>query len=85
VDRFDTPQWQVEWAHQLIDAGATIYAGHGDPALHAVEIYKGRPILYGLGNYILPRQRNLWVIDTSSDGSQLVLVAGQISQSGVSR
>ena len=25
---------------------------HGDPALHAVEIYKRRPILYGLGNYI---------------------------------
>jgi len=52
VDRFDTPQWQVEWAHQLIDAGATIYVGHGDTALHAVEIHKGRPILYGLGNFI---------------------------------
>jgi poly-gamma-glutamate synthesis protein (capsule biosynthesis protein) len=52
VDRFETPQWQVEWAHQLIDAGATMFVGHGDPALHAVEIYKGRPIFYGLGNFI---------------------------------
>jgi len=52
VDRFDTPQWQVEWAHQLIDAGAAMYVAHGDPALHAVEIYNGRPIFYGLGNFI---------------------------------
>ena len=29
-----------------------MYVGHGDPVLHGVEIYKGRPILYGLGNFI---------------------------------
>jgi len=52
IDRFETAPWMVEWAHRLIDAGASMYVSHGDPALHGVEIYKGRPILYGLGNYI---------------------------------
>lgn len=52
IDRFDTPRWLVEWTHQLIDAGASMYVGHGEPSLHGVEIYKGRPILYGLGNFI---------------------------------
>jgi poly-gamma-glutamate synthesis protein (capsule biosynthesis protein) len=52
ISRFDTPRWQIEWAHQLIDAGALMYVAHGDPSLHGVEIYKGRPIFYSLGNYI---------------------------------
>jgi len=52
VTRFDTPAWLVAWTHELIDAGASLYVAHGNPALHGVEVYKGRPILYGLGNYI---------------------------------
>jgi poly-gamma-glutamate synthesis protein (capsule biosynthesis protein) len=43
----------------LIDAGATLYVAHGNPALHGVEIYKGRPILYGLGNYIFNSEGSL--------------------------
>ena len=31
----------------------------GNPALHGVEIYKGRPILYGLGNYIFNSVQSL--------------------------
>jgi poly-gamma-glutamate synthesis protein (capsule biosynthesis protein) len=52
IGRFDTPQWAVEWARELIDAGASVYVAHGDPTLHGVEIYKGRLIMHGLGNYI---------------------------------
>ncbi len=59
VNRFTTPAWQVAWTHELIDAGATLYVAHGNPALHAVEIYKGRPILYGLGNYIFNTEGSL--------------------------
>lgn len=58
VSRFDTPAWQVAWAHELIDAGASLYVAHGDPALHGVEIYRGRPILYGLGNYIFNSEQS---------------------------
>lgn len=52
VDRFDTPAWMEAWARELVDAGAGLYVAHGNPALHGVEIYKGRLIVYGLGNYI---------------------------------
>lgn len=52
VGRYRNPAWMENWARQLIDAGAGLFVGHGDPSLHAVELHRGRPILYGLGNYI---------------------------------
>ncbi len=45
-----TPQWQRDFAHRCIDAGAWVYASHGAPQLHGIEIYRGRPIFYDLGN-----------------------------------
>lgn len=35
-----------------VDAGADLIIGHGPHRLRAVEIYRGRPILYSLGNFI---------------------------------
>ena len=52
IGRFETLPWAVDWARELIDAGASIYVAHGDPSLHGVEIYKGKLILHGLGNFI---------------------------------
>jgi poly-gamma-glutamate capsule biosynthesis protein CapA/YwtB (metallophosphatase superfamily) len=52
IERFETLPWAVDWARELIDAGASIYVAHGDPSLHGVEVYKGKLILHGLGNYI---------------------------------
>jgi poly-gamma-glutamate synthesis protein (capsule biosynthesis protein) len=40
----------VEAAHRLLDAGADAILGHGPHRLHGVEIYRGKPILYSLGN-----------------------------------
>lgn len=59
VERYRNPAWMENWARQLIDAGAGVFVGHGDPSLHAVEIYRGRPILYGLGNYIFQTGNSL--------------------------
>jgi poly-gamma-glutamate capsule biosynthesis protein CapA/YwtB (metallophosphatase superfamily) len=42
----------VDFAHAAIDAGADIVAGHGPHLTLGVEIYKDRPILYSLGNFI---------------------------------
>lgn len=36
--------------HELIDAGADTVVRHGPHALLGVEIYKGRPIFYGMGS-----------------------------------
>ena len=40
-----------ELAHAAIDAGADAFIGHGVHALGPIEIYKGRPIFYGLANF----------------------------------
>jgi poly-gamma-glutamate synthesis protein (capsule biosynthesis protein) len=38
--------------HELIDAGADVVVRHGPHALLGVEIYKGRPIFYGMGSFM---------------------------------
>lgn len=50
--RLGPPAWLRPWARQLVDAGADILAFHGPPFLHGLEIYKGKPIFYSLGNFI---------------------------------
>ncbi len=39
-------------AHEVIDAGADEFIGHGPHQVRGVEIYNGRPIFYSLGNFI---------------------------------
>jgi len=52
------PQFAVEFAHACVDAGADIYVGHGWHRTLGVEIYKGKPILYGLGNFFAQSEFN---------------------------
>jgi len=47
-----TPEWKKAWCRACIDAGATMFVSHGVPILHGIEVYKRRPIFYGLGNFI---------------------------------
>lgn len=42
-----------EMAHRAIDAGANVVVGHGPHILRGIEIYKGRPIFYSLGNFAM--------------------------------
>jgi poly-gamma-glutamate synthesis protein (capsule biosynthesis protein) len=51
-ERLAPADWLKKWTHDEVDAGADIVVMHGAPLLHGVEIYKGRPILYDLGNFI---------------------------------
>jgi poly-gamma-glutamate capsule biosynthesis protein CapA/YwtB (metallophosphatase superfamily) len=51
-ERLGPPDWLKKWTHAEIDAGADIIVMHGAPLLHGVEIYRGRPIFYDLGNFI---------------------------------
>ena len=43
----------VEFAHNCIDAGAHAVIGHGPHIIRPVEIYKGLPIFYSLGDFVL--------------------------------
>jgi len=45
------PDHIIAFARAAIDAGADVFVGHGVHRLWPVEIYRGRPILYGLGNF----------------------------------
>lgn len=47
-----TKPWAREFARQCIDAGADIFVSHGAPLLHPIEIYKGKPLLHGLGSLV---------------------------------
>ena len=50
------PSFAREFAHAAIDAGADVYFGHGWHKTLGVEIYKGKPIFYGLGNFFAQSQ-----------------------------
>ncbi len=46
----------VEFAHAMIDAGADMLVGHGPHVLKGIEIYKGRPIFYSLGDFMFQNE-----------------------------
>jgi poly-gamma-glutamate synthesis protein (capsule biosynthesis protein) len=41
-----------QFAHDAVDAGAQLVVGHGPHRLRGMEIYKGVPIFYSLGNFV---------------------------------
>ncbi|RWK79933.1 MAG: CapA family protein [Mesorhizobium sp.] len=47
----EPPDYEQSFARRLIDAGADAYVVHGPHMLRGIEIYKGRPIFYSLGNF----------------------------------
>lgn len=38
--------------HSVVDAGADVVAGHGNHLIRGIEIYKGKPIFYGLASFV---------------------------------
>lgn len=48
----EVPEWVRAFAHECIDAGARTFVCHGVPVLQPIELYKGAPIFFGLGNFI---------------------------------
>jgi poly-gamma-glutamate synthesis protein (capsule biosynthesis protein) len=47
----DVLQYMTEIAYRAIDAGADLVIGHGPHFSLPVEVYKGKPIFYGLGSF----------------------------------
>lgn len=48
----ETDYFLEEFAHRCIDAGADAFVGTGTHMPKAIEIYKGKPIFYCVGNFI---------------------------------
>ena len=61
------PNYQPEMAHEFIDVGADAFIGHGSHHLRGIEIYKGKPIFYGLGDFIMDDLRTPVGIDMYED------------------
>ena len=43
--------YMTEIAHAAIDAGADVVIGHGPHHFLPVEVYRGKPVFYGLGSF----------------------------------
>ncbi|MFC1563340.1 CapA family protein [candidate division KSB1 bacterium] len=55
--RADTPpEFLSDFAHACIDNGADIFFVHGPHILKGIEIYKGKPIFYSLGNFVFQNE-----------------------------
>jgi poly-gamma-glutamate synthesis protein (capsule biosynthesis protein) len=52
VSKEDPAEFLVAFARQMIDEGADMVVGHGPHLLRGMEIYRGKPIFYSLGNFI---------------------------------
>jgi len=53
TEKEEPDQFFVDFAHRCIDAGAHAVVGTGPHLLRPIEIYKGCPIFYCLGDFII--------------------------------
>lgn len=58
-DRFSPAPFLVDFAHAAIEAGADVIVVHGPHILKGIEIYRGKPIFYSLGNFIFQNETPL--------------------------
>jgi poly-gamma-glutamate capsule biosynthesis protein CapA/YwtB (metallophosphatase superfamily) len=56
AERYYPPEFFITFAHAMIDAGADLVCASGPHVLRGIELYKGKPILYGLGNFIFENE-----------------------------
>ena len=71
VDRDAPPDFLVEFARACIDEGADAFIGHGPHITRGVEMHKGRPIMYSLGNFIFQNDTVRWQPSYNYDHVQL--------------
>lgn len=52
-------EYQFEYAHDAVDAGADLILGHHAHILKPIEVYKGKVIFYSLGNFAMEDPNNM--------------------------
>jgi hypothetical protein len=68
---------QRSWAHTMIDAGADLVIGSHSHWSGAMEVYKGKPIWYSLGNFVfdqswMEQTEEGLILELSFSGTKLV-------------
>ncbi len=72
-----TPQWCVDVAHAAIDNGATLVLTNHPHLIQGMEIYKEKPIVYSLGNFVFDQMfsvdtRTGYILDLTFQGNKVV-------------
>jgi poly-gamma-glutamate synthesis protein (capsule biosynthesis protein) len=52
---------QRVWGRLMVDAGADLVVGHHPHVVQPIEVYKGVPIVYSLGNFVFDQ---MWSVET---------------------
>jgi poly-gamma-glutamate capsule biosynthesis protein CapA/YwtB (metallophosphatase superfamily) len=55
----DIAAWQESFARAIIDAGASMYLGHGHRGFDGIEIYRGRPLIRQFGGLAYHAMRDI--------------------------
>ncbi|HSX24478.1 MAG TPA: AmmeMemoRadiSam system protein B [Candidatus Andersenbacteria bacterium] len=69
--------YQAQLAHEWIDAGADIVIGSHPHVIQDAEVYKNKPIIYSLGNFVFDQ-------NFSKETEEGLLVAGDFDDTGLS-
>jgi poly-gamma-glutamate synthesis protein (capsule biosynthesis protein) len=56
TDRWQPATFHQPFARACIDAGADAFIGHGAHYIRGIEIYKHKPVFYGLGNFVFQNE-----------------------------
>ncbi|MET0646169.1 MAG: CapA family protein [Pyrinomonadaceae bacterium] len=65
----------IKLAHQLVDAGADVILGHHPHIPGSIEVYKSKPVIYSLGNFIFGHSHSHW---TDNMIVNFALAGGQV-------
>ncbi len=49
---YEIPSKQIAFAHRLVEEGVALVHGHSSHHIKAIEVFKGRLILYGCGDFV---------------------------------
>jgi poly-gamma-glutamate capsule biosynthesis protein CapA/YwtB (metallophosphatase superfamily) len=75
-----TPE-QVDFARKLLDDGADMILGHHPHQFQGIEIYKGKPILYSMGNFLFdqndPENMETFIVEMRYEGKNLKSLAAR--------
>jgi poly-gamma-glutamate capsule biosynthesis protein CapA/YwtB (metallophosphatase superfamily) len=63
-------EFLVTYAHAAIDVGADIFVAHGPQQIKGIEIYKGKPIFYSLGNFVFDGEAGIPFLPAESYESE---------------
>lgn len=74
---------QVELAHAAIDAGADLVLGHHPHVLQGIEQYKGKNIVYSLGNFCFGGNMYSSDMDTMIFQQTFTLKGGKLQEDNV--